>query len=211
MSDHLDSRDIVNPETRHEQSDVNVRALFWAMVVFVVFAAGTHFMILLMFRFYARHFRAQNSEPMTSVAMPADANLPPLPRLQPFPNRDANRIVAPPNRTTPVTDMEEMRASEDHALQNAGWVDRQKGVVRLPIEVAKQLVLQRGFAVTVDAGAPASTTLPPAEANAAPAPGPADATQAPSVPPPATRAPTSTSSSAAAPASNAAAGGGKRP
>ena len=35
MADRLDSRGFVNPETVHEESDVNVRALLWAMVIFV--------------------------------------------------------------------------------------------------------------------------------------------------------------------------------
>jgi hypothetical protein len=40
--------------------------------------------------------------------------------------------------------MEEMRAAENDALNNPGWVDKQKGIVRIPIERAKQLVVQRG-------------------------------------------------------------------
>jgi hypothetical protein len=40
-----------------------------------------------------------------------------------------------------------MRAAEDASLNNAGWVDKQKGIVRLPIETAKQLVVQRGLPV----------------------------------------------------------------
>ena len=35
MPDH----DVVNPETQREKSDVNVRALLWAVVIFVIFAA----------------------------------------------------------------------------------------------------------------------------------------------------------------------------
>jgi hypothetical protein len=36
-----------------------------------------------------------------------------------------------------------MRAYEEQALNNPGWVDKQKGIVRLPINVAKQLAVQR--------------------------------------------------------------------
>ena len=40
--------DIVNPETSHETSDVNVRALIWFMVIFVVFASRSPCMMMMM-------------------------------------------------------------------------------------------------------------------------------------------------------------------
>ena len=53
----------------------------------------------------------------------------------------------PPNRNTAQTDMAEMLRSEEEQLHTVGWVDKQKGIVRLPIDVAKQLVVQRGMPV----------------------------------------------------------------
>jgi hypothetical protein len=43
--------------------------------------------------------------------------------------------------------MADMRKAEDETLNKPGWVDQQKGIVRLPIETAKQLVVQRGLPV----------------------------------------------------------------
>ncbi|HXH41681.1 MAG TPA: hypothetical protein VNN08_23860 [Thermoanaerobaculia bacterium] len=137
---HYSDDDIVNAETHHEKSDVNVRALGWAVVILVVFAALTHLVLYLQFHAYARYFRKDASQPLTMMAPPS--NVPATPRLQPFP---ANAL--PPYASTPVTDMNEMRAAEDQALNTPGWVDQKKGVVRLPIEVAKQLVVQRGLPV----------------------------------------------------------------
>lgn len=131
--------EIVNAETQHEKSDVNVRALGWTAVIFIVFAAVTHLLLYQQFNFYRRHFRNEASQPLTMMTRPS--TVPATPRLQPFPNN------APPMTSTPVTDMAAMRAAEDAALNNAGWVDRQKGIVRLPIDVAKQLVVQRGLPV----------------------------------------------------------------
>ena len=147
MPDHAHEGDIVNPETRHEDSDVNVRALLWAVVIFIVFAAVTHVVLYLQFHAYAKHFRKDSSQPLTMMARPSDASVPPTPRLQPFPNKLVNGHDLPPNTSTPVTDMAEMRAAEDEALNKPGWVDKQKGIVRLPIETAKQLVVQRGLPV----------------------------------------------------------------
>jgi hypothetical protein len=135
--------DIVNPETHHEKSDVNVRALLWAMGIFVIFAAISHFVLLGMFKYFAEMARNSTAAPLTSVARPPDASIPQQPRLQPFPNRDPRGTMIPPNVTTPIVDMEEMRATEEQTLHSPGWVDRQKGIVRLPIDVAKQLAVQR--------------------------------------------------------------------
>jgi hypothetical protein len=141
MPDHAPYRDddIVNPETHHEESDVNVRALLWAVVIFIAFAFVTHFVLYMQFHAYARHFRNEASQPLTMMGKPSP--VPVVPRLQPFPNN------LPPIASTPVTDMAEMRSAEDEALNKPGWVDQQKGIVRLPIETAKQLVVQRGLPV----------------------------------------------------------------
>jgi hypothetical protein len=142
MPDHAHYRDddIVNPETRHEESDVNVRALLWAVVIFILFAGLTHLVLYLQFHAYARYFRNERSEPMTMMARPS--SVPATPRLQPFPNEKV-----PPTANTPVTDMGDMRAAEDESLNKPGWVDQKKGIVRLPIDVAKKLVVQRGLPV----------------------------------------------------------------
>lgn len=137
---HYSDDEIVNTETHHETSDVNVRALLWALVIFVVFAAVTHLVLYLQFHAYARYFRKDESQPLTMMAPPS--NVPATPRLQPFPTNSL-----PPYASTPVTDMNEMRSAYDQSLNTPGWIDQKKGVVRLPIDVAKQLVVQRGLPV----------------------------------------------------------------
>lgn len=145
MPEHAQYRDdeIVNPETRHEESDVNVRGFLWTVVIFVVFAAVTHLVLYVQFNAYARYFRKEASQPLTMMAPPS--SVPATPRLQPFPANDL-----PPYGSTPLTDMQDMRTAEDQMLSKPGWVDRQKGIVRLPIDVAKQLVVQRGLPVVKD-------------------------------------------------------------
>jgi hypothetical protein len=140
--------DFVNVETHHERSDVNVRALLWTVVIIVVFAAVTHLMMWGLFKHFAKAARRDVRPPMTAIARPAGADVPQEPRLQPFPTAQRPGQVMPlPYRNTPETDMEDMRRSEDEQLHNVGWVNREKGIVRLPIDVAKQLVVLRGMPV----------------------------------------------------------------
>jgi hypothetical protein len=135
--------EIVNPETHHERSDVNARALLMFMAIFVVFAAISHFVLYGMFKYFAQMARNRTTAPLTDVLRPPDASIPQQPRLQPFPDRDPGGQTMPPRATSPVIDMEEMRATEEQALHTPGWVDKQKGIVRVPIDVAKQLAVQR--------------------------------------------------------------------
>ena len=61
--------------------------------------------------------------------------------------------------------LREVRAQQTTATTTYGWVNKETGVVRLPLERAKQLVLEAGLPATA---APAATTAP---APAAPAAG----------------------------------------
>lgn len=55
-------------------------------------------------------------------------------------------------QTNPPADLAAYNAAQQHALHSYGWVDRQRGVVHLPIERAMDLLLQRGLPVTPPEG-----------------------------------------------------------
>jgi hypothetical protein len=46
---------------------------------------------------------------------------------------------------TPALDLERFRAKEEETLGTYGWVDREKGVVRIPIERAMEIVAREGL------------------------------------------------------------------
>jgi hypothetical protein len=152
--------DIVNAETHHEKSDVNVRALLAFGVVFVIFAAVSHFVLFVIYKQFVKYENRNQHVPLTMMERPESMSVPQIPRLQPFPTKSTSGVIAP-NANTPVTDMAEMRAAQDQELNTYGYIDRQKGVLHIPIEEAKKLALQRGFA-PMSAAAPAP---PPATAT----------------------------------------------
>ena len=153
---------IINVETSHEKSDVDVRALMWFVVIFVVFAAVTHVALWILFKFFVRIERrpGQNAPALTAMQRPTEA-MPSEPRLQPFPTKIGND-VQPPNTLTPEADMQRMIEDQNKALHNYGWVDQQKGIVHIPIEEAKKRVLGQLSA------APVSSPAAPATAGAHP-------------------------------------------
>ena len=63
------------------------------------------------------------------LAAGQENRLPPEPRLQ----------------TNPRQDMKDLREEEDARLRSYGWVDRNAGVVRIPLDEAMKLTLQRGL------------------------------------------------------------------
>lgn len=100
--------------------DVHLRPVLWLGVflagAMVVVAVVVWWMMAGFERYDAR--RDPELSPIErQVQAPAE---PPAPRLQPSPERD----------------LREMRADEEERLGRAAWVDRARGTVRIPVEVA---------------------------------------------------------------------------
>jgi len=175
MPDHIQYEDdeLFNPETHHEHSDVPIRPLLTALVIFIVFAIATHFTVKFMYdRFSAAESKRMDA-PQTQVARPVDAGVPKnQPLLQPFPRQED----LTPNRQTPVVDLIAMRAAEDKVLHSYGWTDEKNGIVHIPIDQAKALIVEK---LAAQSGPPASSPAPsgplassPAGTAASPPPSP---------------------------------------
>jgi hypothetical protein len=48
---------------------------------------------------------------------------------------------------TPIPDLKAVREAEDQVLTTYGWVDQQKGVVRIPVAKAMDMVVAKGLPV----------------------------------------------------------------
>jgi hypothetical protein len=66
--------------------------------------------------------------------------LPPEPRLQGLPGHSIH----------PMAELKEAREQEDRILSTYGWVDIKTGIVRVPIEEAMKLLLERGLPLRTD-------------------------------------------------------------
>jgi hypothetical protein len=131
-----------DPSFGHEITDVDLTAVdrvgILSLVVVVVSMLAMWGLMRLLIG-----FETAKDRPAVPVAVQGDRQ-PPEPRLQ---------------LNEPV-DLATFRATEDAVLQGYGWVDQQAGVVRIPVDRAMQLVLERGFPKR--AASPA--VPPPAEA-----------------------------------------------
>ena len=144
-----------HPRRGYEDSDVKVGRLF-------AFAGGVVGLVVLgvlgsafVFHFFVRH------QPLGPPASPFEdvRTVPPEPRLQ----------------TTAPLDLQHYRADQEKILEGYGWVDAQTGIVRIPVDRAMDLLLQKGYPIRGSSpaeGGPAKTphsAAPPANHQAAPA------------------------------------------
>jgi hypothetical protein len=124
-----------NPEVAHEDSDVNVRAILGFGAGLIVVAVVIHVMVWLLFLYLSGAEATRDAADFPLAAGQA-TRVPPEPRLQ----------------TTPREDLRELRAREDEILNSYGWVDKPTGVVRIPIDEAMKLTLQRGLPARAASG-----------------------------------------------------------
>lgn len=114
----------------HETRDVDVRRVSILTGVLVLVIAAAMGVTALMFDRLAAREAGRQAPPSTLVEPPA-LRLPPEPRLQ----------------EDPVADLARMRAEEQAALDGYGWVDRERGVARIPVRRAMEILVQRGLPV----------------------------------------------------------------
>jgi hypothetical protein len=94
--------------------------------------------------------RVEHEAPKYPLAVGGGSRLPPEPRLQRF----------------PLEDITNFRIGEEAALHQYGWVDRNAGIVRIPIEDAMRLTLERGLPARPQDPAQAEADLIPADSSA---------------------------------------------
>jgi hypothetical protein len=128
-------RDADGPRTLHEPNTINVPSV----VMFLVALAAAVVVVALLMRGLLRYFdarKAQEAPPPSPLA--PGVRLPPEPRLQ----------GAPGSVGSPAEDIRQFRKQEDQMLNNYGWIDQQNGIIRIPIEQAKKMIVQRGAPAT---------------------------------------------------------------
>ena len=114
-----------NPDTRHEPSDVNPRALAWVAGAFVALMA------LVFVGGWGLWRVAENHDSAQRLPLPPPMRVqfaPPSPRLQADVGEDENAL----------------RARQQSQLNSYGWADRAQGRVRIPINRAMDEMVAGG-------------------------------------------------------------------
>jgi len=133
----------------YETRDVKIRPLAVFLAGLTIVGIFVYLVIFVLLRLFSGEAARQDAQlAPSSVSRPApapgDERLPPEPRIQ----------------ANPAGDMKALREQEDAVLGTYGWVDRQAGVARIPIDVAMRQVLDEGLPVRQPANAPPAAGTP---------------------------------------------------
>ena len=112
-------------QPKHETRDVNLRLIVISLVGLTILIILSLVVVQGLFGFLARQ-EASQAVPLPPLAQEQVA---PEPRLQ----------------ASPAEDLAILRAREEAILHNYGWVNKEAGVVHIPIERAMALTLERGL------------------------------------------------------------------
>jgi hypothetical protein len=109
----------------YEKRDVNTRAITYASVVLFMLVIASLLSMYWVFDYFSK---TQKLGPTASPFIDV-RQLPPEPRLQVQPLEDLNRV----------------RQSQEDMLNSYDWTDRANGNVRVPIDRAMDLIIERGL------------------------------------------------------------------
>jgi hypothetical protein len=111
----------------HETKDANVRDIVITLACLALGAAMVCLLVYGIFRYLARH--PLSAAPPNPMAETQRQQMPPVPHIEEH----------------PAIELKDLRSQEDKILSTYGWTDKKAEIVRIPIDRAMELQLQRGF------------------------------------------------------------------
>ena len=107
----------------HEQSEVSVRLIVVSLAFLAVATAIVFVLVIGIFRyFYSSYSTAEAIKQSQPV-------IPPQPRIE----------------VAPYEQLQQLRVKEDHVLNSYAYVDKESGVVRVPIDKAIDMLAAKGL------------------------------------------------------------------
>ena len=103
------------PSPGYEKTDASPRALLYFALVMAAILVATSVSLIWLFKYFQK---AENPGTVVPAPFAAERPVPPPPRIQ----------------SNPGADMQSYWQSQQTLLNTYGWIDRQNGIVRMPIE-----------------------------------------------------------------------------
>lgn len=110
----------------HERTEADSRTLMWFGVALLIIIVVGFVVADITFRYYAGHQKFAHPTKLFTKSQ-----MPPAPLIQ----------------QTPGQELQEYLKQQNHILDTYGWVNRQAGIVRIPISQAMSLLLKQGLPV----------------------------------------------------------------
>jgi len=128
-NNHPPEEEIHNPHVRYEPVDINPIFLTKFGIAMAFLLVVILFGVWGIFEYFLKHEAAR--VPPATLPLTAVQKLPPEPRLQPH----------------PAQDMQDLLAAEKRLMDQYAWIDPDKGIVRIPVDRAMDLVVKNGLPV----------------------------------------------------------------
>jgi hypothetical protein len=140
VDERTDHHETDNPSVHHEESDINVRLVLIGAAIALVLAILMHVGLWGMYVGFRALSRSLDPISPSRVAEPrVDPNVPP------------EFII---HWSEPARYLENIRNEEAVFMDSYGWVEPDEGIVRVPIGVAMELALTRGYPTRREPGDP---------------------------------------------------------
>jgi hypothetical protein len=110
----------------HEDRDADVRPIILTGIGLALTVVAVGFIVYGTFQYLADH-PATSAQPNPMTVF--DSQIPPEPRIEEH----------------PAIEIQQLHAQEDQTLTTYGWFDKSKGMVRIPLDRAMELQMERGF------------------------------------------------------------------
>jgi len=136
MTEENRDNELRNPDIAVDHSEVNLKAILLFGILLVLGCVVSMGILAGFFSFLLQR-EVRTDQPLSPLVTAGERRLPPEPRLQ----------LAPGHEKHPLKDLADFRRDEEALATNYGWVSSQDGVVRIPVEEAKRLLLERGLPV----------------------------------------------------------------
>jgi hypothetical protein len=116
----------------HESSDVGAKLVLIFVGIIVGFAIIIHLVLWWQIIYYKKHRDLSDQEARRQQVVPGVT-------------RSGQEFPEPRLQASPPLDLKELRARDRAELNSCGWVDKKSSVVRIPIEKAMEMILQKGL------------------------------------------------------------------
>lgn len=119
-----------------DRSGINTRAVLMFCAILIVVAVVAHIAVLYLFKAFDNNQKGK--DPLLSPLTPKQQQLPPEPRLQASPN-----TLTVDKQLFDPKDEQTLIEISNQKLNSYGWVDDKNGIVRIPIEEAMKMVVEK--------------------------------------------------------------------
>src|SRR5689334_20154793 len=125
---------IHNEGVAHEESDLNLDGIIKFVIHLIVLVTASAGIVYGMYRYFSgQEYEQEKSETPSTL----------LKREQRASGKVEDVFPEPRLQTLPVIDLKAYRTAEQQKLEKYNWLDKEKGIVSIPIEEAKKRLLEQ--------------------------------------------------------------------